>query len=160
MNRLVNTALFKHSQHIACYFAVGNEFDSAPLMKAIWDAKKNCYLPILSKTNTLEFALYDSHTVLKSNRYCILEPDTSLYFPLDQLDLVLMPLVAFDLQGHRLGMGGGYYDRTFQFLQDNIIPKPFMLGLAYEFQKMEHMPVDPWDISMNGVLTEEQLYLF
>jgi 5-formyltetrahydrofolate cyclo-ligase len=130
------------------------------MIEAIWDAQKNCYLPILSKTSTLEFALYDGHTVLKHNRYRILEPETSLYFPSDQLDLVLMPLVGFDLQGHRLGMGGGYYDRTFKFLQDNTIRKPFMLGLAYELQKMEQIPVDPWDISMDGVLTEEQLYLF
>lgn len=71
-----------------------------------------------------------------------------------------MPLVGFNLQGHRLGMGGGYYDRTFQFLRDETIHKPFMLGLAYELQKMEYIPVDPWDISMDGVLTEEKLYLF
>jgi 5-formyltetrahydrofolate cyclo-ligase len=160
MNRLVDSTLFKHSQNIACYFAVENEFDCAPIVKAIWGAKKNCYLPILSETNTLEFALYDSHTDLKFNRYRILEPDTSLYFPSDQLDLVLMPLVGFDLQGHRLGMGGGYYDRTFQFLHDKTIRKPFLLGLAFEFQKMEQIPVDPWDISMDGVLTEKQLYLF
>lgn len=160
MNRLVNSTLFKHSQSIACYFAVENEFDCAPIITAIWDAKKNCYLPILSKTSTLAFGAYESNTILKLNRYHILEPDTSSYFPLEQLDLVLMPLVGFDLQGHRLGMGGGYYDRTFQFLHDKTSHKPFMLGLAYELQKMEHIPVDPWDISMNGVLTEEQLYLF
>ena len=132
----------------------------APIMTAIWEAKKNCYLPILSKSQTLVFGAYESHTMLKTNRYHIPEPDISSYFPLEQLDLVLMPLVGFDLQGHRLGMGGGYYDRTFQFLLDKKIRKPFMLGLAYELQKVEHIPMDSWDISMDGVLTEEKLYLF
>lgn len=160
MNRLVNTELFKHSQHIACYFAEKSEFDCAPMISAIWETKKNCYLPILSETNTLEFAIYDSHTTLNLNRYRILEPDTSSFFPLDQLDLVLMPLVGFDLQGHRVGMGGGFYDKTFQFLLNKTIHKPFLLGLAYEAQKIECIPSDPWDISMNGVLTEDELYLF
>jgi 5-formyltetrahydrofolate cyclo-ligase len=157
---LVNTTLFKHNQNFACYVAVENEFDCAPIMKAVWEAKKNCYLPILSKTSTLAFGVYESDTILKLNRYHILEPDTSSYFPLEQLDVVLMPLVGFDLQGHRLGMGGGYYDRTFQFLLDKTIRKPFMLGLAYEFQKIEHIPTDPWDVAMDSVLTEEKLYLF
>lgn len=160
MNRLVDTTLFKNSQRIACYFAQESEFDCGPIMTAILEAKKNCYLPILSKASTLAFSVYEHSTILKFNRYHILEPDTSSYFPLEQLDLVLMPLVGFDLQGHRLGMGGGYYDRTFQFLHDKTIRKPFMLGLAYELQKMEHLPTDPWDVSMDGVLTEEKLYLF
>ncbi len=159
-NRLVNASLFKESQHIACYFAAESEFDCAPMMTAIWDAKKSCYLPILAKTSTLAFGVYENHTILKPNRYHILEPDTSSYFPLEQLDLVLMPLVGFDLQGHRLGMGGGYYDRTFQFLRDKTIRKPFLLGLAYELQKMDNIPIDSWDVGMDGVLTEEQLYLF
>lgn len=160
MNRLIRTTLFKHSQHIACYFAVKNEFDCAPIMKAIWEAKKNCYLPILSTSKTLNFGLYESHTSLKTNRFHVFEPDVSSYFPAEQLDIVLMPLVAFDLQGGRLGMGGGYYDRTFQFLHHKTSRKPFILGLAYEFQKMKHIPIDLWDVSMDGVLTEEKLYLF
>lgn len=160
MNRLIDTILFKNSQSIACYFAQDSEFDCTPIIKAIWRAKKNCYLPILSKSQSLSFGAYESDTILKKNRYHIPEPDTSWYFPLEQLDLVLLPLVGFDLQGHRLGMGGGFYDRTFQFLRGKTTPKPFMLGLAYELQKIEHIPIDPWDVSMDGVLTEEKLYLF
>jgi len=160
VNRLIDTPLFQHSQNIACYFAEESEFDCAPIIAAIWGAKKNCFLPILSETNLLKFSAYDSNTILKFNRYRILEPETSLHFPAEQLDLVVMPLVGFDLQGHRLGMGGGYYDKTFQFLHDKTIQKPFLLGLAYELQKMENIPMDPWDISMDGMLTEEELYFF
>ncbi len=160
-NQLIATDLFKHSQHIACYLAQDNEFDCMPIIKVIWQAKKNCYLPVLStvEKHTLIFAAYEPNTKLKVNRYHIPEPDTLLHFPEKELDLVLMPLVGFDLTGHRLGMGKGYYDRTFQFLQDQQIKKPFLLGLAYEVQKLEYVPTDTWDIAMDGVLTEEQLYL-
>jgi 5-formyltetrahydrofolate cyclo-ligase len=161
-NRLVKMLHFKNSQNIACYFAQASEFDCAPMIKAIWEAKKNCYLPIISEVDgrTLAFGSYHPDSPLKPNRYGIDEPDTLAYFPLNQLDLVMMPLVGFDLQGHRLGMGGGCYDRSFQFLHDNKSHKPFMLGLAYELQKIEHVPTDPWDIGMDGVLTEDELYLF
>ena len=159
---ICDTALFKKSQHIACYFAVAHEFDCMPIMKAIWQTGKNCYLPKLSSLSkdALQFCQYDEKTQLKLNKYRIQEPDTLSYFPAEQLDLVLMPLVGFDLQGHRLGMGAGYYDRTFQFLHKQTSPKPFMLGLAYELQKITNIPSDSWDVSMDGVLTEEQLYLF
>lgn len=158
----IKSALFNNSQHIACYFAQENEFDSFPIINAIWEAKKKCYLPMLSKkqNNTLEFGIYEKNTALKFNRYHIAEPDVLLDFPKDQLDLVLMPLVGFDLKGHRLGMGAGYYDRTFQFVRDQQVLKPFMLGLAYESQKVPHVPTEHWDLTMNGVLTEKRLYLF
>lgn len=161
-NHLIQTDIFKQSQHIACYFAAKNEFDGAAIIAKIWEAKKHCYLPILStiKPNTLRFALYEYCSSLKLNRYRIPEPDTSVHFPVEQLDLVIMPLVGFDLDGHRLGMGGGYFDRTFQFVQEQKYVKPFLLGLGYEEQKINHIPIEPWDISLNGVLTEKQIYLF
>lgn len=158
-DQLTKTSLFRNSQHIACYLAQENEFDCASIISKIWEAEKNCYLPILSDLKTLAFAPYKNTTPLTFNRYHIPEPDTSSRFPAEKLDLVLMPLVGFDLEGHRLGMGGGYYDRTFQFLR-NQKHIPFLLGIAYELQKIESIPVESWDISMDGVLTEERLYLF
>lgn len=156
---LVNNAVFKSSQHIACYFSQKNEFDTGPLIEAAWAARKNCYLPILSNKGILLFAAYDQHTALTPNRFNILEPSSINIFPIEEFDMVLMPLVGFDLQGHRLGMGGGYYDKTFEFLHHKKLTKPFLLGLAFETQKMENIPTESWDISMNGVLTEKQLYI-
>lgn len=162
VDKLIKSALFNDSQHIACYVAQKNEFDCAPIIHAVWQAKKKCYLPKLTKGHhhNLEFSVYEKNTPLRFNRYNIAEPDSELDFPKDQLDLVLMPLVGFDLRGHRLGMGGGYYDRTFQFVIDQKVVKPFMLGLAYEAQQVPRVPIEKWDVPMNGVLTEERLYLF
>ena len=73
----------------------------------------------------------------------------------DALDLVLTPLVAFDAQKNRIGMGGGYYDRTFSFLEqkpDAI--KPVLAGLAFERQRVEKIPSNPWDIPLLHVFTE------
>lgn len=156
---LEENILFKDSEHIACYFAQENEFDCTPIIHAVWRAKKKCYLPLLLK-NSLEFGIYEKNTPLRLNRYNIAEPDVASNFPKDQLDLVCMPLVGFDLDGHRLGMGGGYYDRTFEFIRDQHVAKPFMLGLAYEAQRLPRVPVESWDIPMDGVLTEKQLYIF
>jgi 5-formyltetrahydrofolate cyclo-ligase len=69
-------------------------------------------------------------------------------------------LVAFDSQGHRLGMGGGYYDRTFSFLKDKIHHKPKLLGLAYDFQQVEQLPYEEWDIRLDYAVTESLLFNF
>ena len=70
---------------------------------------------------------------------------------------MIAPLVAFDLQGHRLGTGGGYYDRTFAFLHELAIRKPDMMGLAYAAQQAPQIPSDPWDITLNSVVTEQSI---
>lgn len=152
--------LFQRSQHIACYLANDHELSCQPIIEAIWKANKQCYLPVLNEKNTLYFAAYHRNDVMRPNRYHILEPENTPQIAANELDLVLMPLVAFDLHGHRLGMGGGYYDRTFEFLLTTSLHKPDLVGLAYEEQHVETLPVDPWDVSMMGVLTEKKLVLF
>ena len=90
----------------------------------------------------------------------ILEPqDKAKKILAEDLDLVITPLLAFDAKGHRLGTGGGYYDRSFAFLYSNMKKKPLMIGLAYSFQAAECLPTDPWDIALDGVITEEK-YIF
>lgn len=156
---LQSLPFFSAKTHFACYFSHKNEFDCAPLMQMIWQAKKFCYLPILTLDKTLEFALYHQHDPLKTNRYQIHEPITRETIPLEILDVILMPLVGFDLQGNRLGMGGGYYDRTFEKIA-KASQRPYFIGLAYEAQKCETIPHDAWDVPLDGVLTEKQWYSF
>lgn len=155
-----NSPFFVNSQQIACYLAHGKEFDCSLLIKAIWQANKNCYLPVLSQEKSLEFVLYNENDPLDFNRYHILEPTKRKIIPVQTLELVVTPLVGFDLQGNRLGMGGGYYDRTFQFMREKNFQNPYLLGLAYAFQQVVKLPSDPWDVRLNGVLTEEKLLLF
>ena len=137
------------------------ELDARPIMQAIWQARKTCYLPILTDEDKLYFSLYHEKDDLILNRYLIFEPkhhDEKI--AVENLDIVVTPLLAFDLQGHRLGTGGGYYDRTFAFLKNKKSRKPIMLGLAYALQQADMLPCDTWDISLDGVITEEGCFLF
>lgn len=159
LSMFLNHPLFINHQNIACYFATNNEFNCTPFIEAIWAAKKNCFLPVLSKTKTLHFVSYQKEDVLHLNPYQILEPQHTKMIPYDELDLVLLPLVGFDLQGGRLGMGGGYYDRTFSFLKENR-NKPYLVGLAYECQCVSWIPKETHDVQLTAILTEKRWYHF
>lgn len=159
VTRLISENIFKQSRHIACYLPFRDEFDSLPLIHAIWQHEKICYLPILTETKSLVFAQYDEGDQLIANRYAIFEPQNTLRkIPAEKLDLAITPLVAFDLKGHRVGTGGGYYDRTFAFLHEHSLEKPLLMGLAYALQRAEDLPYDPWDINLHAVMTEEGLW--
>lgn len=171
---LLSSKIFQNSQEIACYYPFNNEFDCVPIIKGIWQAQKNCYLPVIALARAkmpgiaskrtgkapyhLSFVQYHENTVLRPNRYGIAEPINELTIPPDKLDLVLMPLVGFDMQGNRLGMGAGYYDRTFQ--GEKTAKKPFLLGLAFEMQCVAGITKDSWDIPLNGIITEKRIIIF
>jgi 5-formyltetrahydrofolate cyclo-ligase len=157
---LIQNLFFTQSQHIACYLSAADEFDSAPIIEAIWQAKKICYLPVLATDDkSLLFVKYEYGDALHRNHYSILQP-AKINADIDPrlLDLTIVPLVAFDLLGHRLGMGGGYYDRSFAFLKNASQPK--MLGLAYAAQQIERLPSEPWDVVLDGVITEKMFMEF
>lgn len=148
--------IFTQSEHIACYFYFKDELDARPMMEAIWQEKKQCYLPVLTLENTLRFIRYNKDDALQANRYGIFEPvDLTRQIKPQDLDIVLAPLIAFDLQGRRLGAGGGYYDRTFSFLHNNQVKRPLFLGLAYAAQQTDGLQSDEWDVNLKGVVTEK-----
>lgn len=157
---LQKQSVFTHSKHIACYLPFKDEFDTLPIIQAIWQANKKCYLPVLSEPeeNSLFFVAYTNETSLHINRYAIREPnDISKIIAANELDLVIMPLVAFDRAGYRLGMGGGYYDRTFAFLQERSSSKlPHLLGLGFAIQESDEIPAEKWDVKLNSILTEKE----
>jgi 5-formyltetrahydrofolate cyclo-ligase len=152
--------LFHHSLHIACYYPLLDEFNSLPLIKAIWDANKHCYLPVVANEKVLRFIPYHKEDPLHKNRYGILEPiQQNAFISPTELDMVITPLLAFDFAGHRLGVGGGYYDHTFAFLQAiEDKKKPTLIGLAYEMQRWDTIPVDAWDIHLDAIVTEQAYY--
>ncbi len=163
--QFLESPLFNTSYRIACYLAHEEEFASQPMIQAICHAGKTCYLPVLPTQNkepgeTLDFIAYQPGDNLRPNRYNILEPTGAEKIPATELDLVLVPLVAFDLVGNRVGMGAGYYDRTFAFLLQEQITKPFLFGLAYDMQQVDVLPWDAWDVPLDGVITEKRLIVF
>jgi 5-formyltetrahydrofolate cyclo-ligase len=144
--------------------------DTHPIIDAIWQLGKICYLPVIHSYHLqsheldeaiLQFARYQANTMLHQNRYGILEPvDSSEYVRTCDLDLVVMPLVGFDALGNRLGTGGGYYDRTFAFSMDTKDKRPFFLGIAFAIQQVEELHADPWDVSLDAVITEQGMMKF
>lgn len=154
-------ALFQSSRHIACYMSFADEMPTEAFFKKIWDANKICYLPTLADGKSLIFAQYDKGDEVQPNQYGINEPVNAKHFiKPEKLDLVLMPLLAFDDQGNRLGTGGGYYDRTFAFMSTEKPHQPYLLGVGYSVQYCDQLHPESWDISLQGVLTEKTLRQF
>jgi 5-formyltetrahydrofolate cyclo-ligase len=100
----------------------------------------------------------DEQTDWVENRFKIPEPrfEKNRLIAPELLDLVITPLLAFDGKGHRIGMGAGFYDRTFSFLNRSPRPsKPLLCGLAYAFQQVADTEPEGWDVSLDYVVTEE-----
>jgi len=155
----VHTRLFAVSGRIALYLAVDGELDAAALIQRCWRSGKSVYLPVLSTDRHahLDFVRYQAHSRLQPNRFGILEPVAAPgdRVPARALDLVMTPLVAFDADGNRLGMGGGYYDRTFAYLRHRVHwKKPRLIGFAYAFQQLPAVGREHWDVPLDGVVTE------
>ncbi len=125
---------------------------------------KTCYLPVIDTLgeNKLWFAPFSRCSKLKYNRFGIPEPRVPKRHRVraQSLDLLLTPLVAFDMDGNRLGMGGGFYDRTLAFLnRRQCWFKPHVIGIGYDFQKTTGLIRQPWDVPLHGVVTPDNLYL-
>jgi 5-formyltetrahydrofolate cyclo-ligase len=156
---------FRHSRRIAFYIASRGEIDPAPLMELAFKAGKQVYLPILRHrpSRGLWFASHHPEGRLALNRYKIPEPvahHRRIVMPWS-IDMVFVPLVAFDKRGNRLGMGGGFYDRTFAFKQRrNHWCGPSLIGLAHDFQCVDQLLNQTWDIPLDAVITERTIYLF
>ncbi len=162
IHSLVRSPLLHRAQRIAAYFPNDGEVDLSALFPILRARGRRIYLPTLMRSR-LCFLPCTAETPLLLNRYGIPEPSVSARHKIapQALDLVLLPLVAFDSEGNRLGMGGGYYDRSFAFLrQREYWLKPTLIGVAYDFQQVKKLAAQPWDIPLDGVITESGLQWF
>jgi len=158
--QLMTQPWFQRAHNIAVYLAYDGEIDPRVFADKALYRKKLCHLPSLHplKQNHLWFADYDGPRI--KNKFGIEEPDPKRNQMLNanQLDVVLLPLVAFDEQGGRLGMGGGFYDRTFAFLNNgNRSQRPKLIGLAHHFQQVPQLPVESWDVPLDAIVTDEKV---
>lgn len=157
----LTSELFKQCQHIGFYRSYQSEIDTGLLLENTLATNKSCYLPRLHpELNQLLFMPYQLGDPLVKNRFGIEEPPlvAERVMLAWNLDVVLVPLIAFDDTGQRLGSGAGYYDRTFAFKKQR--PLPILLGLAYSLQQVPSLVAAPWDVPLDGVLTEKGLVLF
>ena len=141
---------------IAAYIAFDGEPDLSPALQELDDNGVTLALPVVNEIagrNTLSFRQWTRSCELLPNRYGILEPAGTPEIPLLRFDAVLMPLVGWDRAGNRLGMGASFYDRAFQPFAQN--PRPMRMGVAYQAQECDGIPLDPWDIRLHAMLTEK-----
>ena len=151
---------FNSARHIAGYLAFDGEFDPGIVLETARSQGKQIYLPILrGKNQALRFAPWGEQDELVLNRYKILEPQVAESEWVDgtALDLVLTPLVGFDENANRMGMGGGFYDRTFEFLLKKKSSTK-LVGVAFECQKAKQIPQREWDVPLAAVVTEQAIY--
>ncbi len=143
---------YREAHHIALYHAMDEEVDLSLLWNHAMNHHKICYIPRMNPDKSLAFVPVDEHTRFIKQASYIPEPDVALDKKIDvhQLDFMCLPLLAFDAHGNRLGFGQGCYDRTLAKAR----PKT-LAGIAYEVQRCDFIPVDPWDIPMTTIITEQ-----
>lgn len=163
LKRLVRLEKVQHAQHIAISLAFDGEIDTRPFISWCWKNNKQVYLPVVNPRNKghLLFLHYTVDTEMVINKYGISEPKLKQcdIFLMSQLDIIFTPLVAFDKQGNRIGMGGGYYDRMLAPWFENKTG-PYPIGLAHDCQRIKALPVEPWDVPLPEIITPSNTHLF
>lgn len=162
--QLSQNPLFRRARHVSLYLPMDGEIDPRPLLREAQRRGKAVYLPVLSAwpRTKMVFQRIRPGDRFRPNRFRIPEPHIN---PGQQrkiwaLDLILMPLVGFDDQGGRLGMGGGFYDRSLAYqARRKTWQKPVLLGLAHECQKVEKLAVASWDVPLQGTVSDKRWYM-
>jgi 5-formyltetrahydrofolate cyclo-ligase len=153
---------------LALYLSFDGELDTSALIKHCWNAGHEVYLPVLHPFSSghLLFQRYAKTTTMTKNHFGIDEPalDVRAVVGAKQLDILFTPLVAFDASGNRLGMGGGFYDRTLSSMlkAQDLLPshKTRVIGLAHDLQKTDSLPCAAWDIPLPEIITPSQHFIF
>ena len=151
---------FMVDANVAGYWAVRGELPLNLAVARLAARGQRYFLPVLDDKarRFLRFAGFSAGDGLAPNRFGIPEPRDGAILTARELDVVLLPLLAFDARGNRLGTGGGFYDTTFAFLRDLPRPsRPLLVGIGYAFQQAEAIDAEPWDVALDYVATERAL---
>jgi len=150
---------YHRSDRLGVYFAVNGEIGLQAVIDHALAAGKTVYLPNLDR-HSLRFSPYFHGQKMRINKFRLPEPDVedaAMLAP-RQLDLVLAPLVVFDENCNRIGMGGGYYDRSFEFRKNPESTRPRLIGVAHDFQKVEQIIPEEWDVRLDSIVTDKAIY--
>ncbi|NQZ87029.1 MAG: 5-formyltetrahydrofolate cyclo-ligase [Colwellia sp.] len=166
--KLITQIEFKHVKRVAIYLANDGELNTQPFINWCWENEISVYLPVIHpfSNGNLLFLKHTKNSTLIKNKYGILEPqlDVRNIITVDNIEIIFTPLVAFDKRGNRLGMGGGFYDRTLATwyiqYQQNKQTKLLPIGLAHDCQKVEKIPAESWDIPLPIIITPTSRYNF
>ena len=150
---------YQQAQRVATYFAVNGEIGLTPVIDHALGQGKQVYLPNLDP-QALRFSPYFHEQKMRINRFRLPEPDVddSVMLLPDELDLVLAPLVVFDADRNRIGMGGGFYDRSFAFRKNPEHKVPVLIGVAHQLQKVDQIVPQTWDVQLDMIITDRAVY--
>ena len=157
INRFLDQGFIEKYDNIFCYVSFGSEIDNGKILSAILDSEKNLFVPYVD-TDSRQMRLCQINDLsedLERGHYGILEPKKNLRKPVnsDIIDCVISPGVAFTRKMERIGYGGGYYDRFYSGLKK----MPFVVALAYDFQIVDSLPTESFDIPVDMIITEKQI---
>jgi len=161
------SSLFFHAisnielRKISVYFSLKKEAPTNKIREHLVSSDIDCYLPVINKdlnTRKMNFSKLEESTSLKRNSFNIFEPTEDKLIQTDELDLILIPLVAFDEEGFRLGMGKGYYDHTLN--DEGLKRSPILIGIAFDSQKVETCFPEAHDLKMDLLISPSKVYRF
>ncbi len=171
-NAVINLEHYKKAQTISLYMPIKNEVDTNIIWQDAINKNKNCYFPKVTDKNSMIFLPADKLEHFAKNKWGILEPTTKIIksLPVNKLDIMIVPIVAFDSAGNRIGMGKGFFDKALEVhsrisMQSsnkehlkNFNTTPILIGVAYEFQKIPLIKSETWDIKLDIIVTEKTVY--
>ena len=172
-SQLRKLRVYRSAKNIGIYLPFQSEFPTASIIQSNLKLKKHSYVPSITSIRNKQMRFvplhkknannYQQHK-LKKNVYGISEPKNNCFkksIKPQSLDIIFLPLLGFNQNGDRLGMGGGYYDRALQFkLAFKHLKRPYLIGLAFSAQKVPNLNTQKWDIPLNAVITEEDIFHF
>jgi 5-formyltetrahydrofolate cyclo-ligase len=156
-DRLLGHPRFPATGYVAGYWAMQGEVPLHLLQMRLGEGRVWC-LPCVQPDQSLLFAPWRPGDALVSNQFGIPEPDLApgSMLPASAMALIVLPLLGFSRDGHRLGTGGGFYDRTLAFRKPGPSATPWLVGAAYSFQQIEPLPAREWDVRLDAIATESE----
>jgi len=156
-NRVIASRDFRAATYVGLYLPMRDEVDPSEIIERAWRANKRVFCPVVGKNGQMNFHHLGRNTTLLRNQFGIWEPINNETISPRQLNLVVTPLVAFDADNNRIGMGGGYFDRCFEFLRyrKNWL-QPKLMGVAFACQQVEKIAPNPWDIRLYSIYSDAE----
>jgi len=157
-SRLARLSVFRRARHIGFYWPLASETDPRPLLAALRRVQR-AYLPRVNDQRLDFMAIADDDFRARLSSLGVYEPCGTRARRVEALDLLILPLAAFDDHAHRIGLGGGYYDRTLAaYATGTGFRRPRLVGLAFEAQRVDRIDSRPWDIALDAVVSNARVY--
>lgn len=157
--RFLRSSLFSASSALGCYIATNDEVDTSLIIDRAWRAGKALYVPVTGPRSRMDFVRLEHDSRLVRNAFGLWEPAGGKMISPRRLDVVVTPLAAFDRERNRIGMGGGFFDRYFHYLNGRTVwLRPKLVGLAFSCQRIGSIIPDAWDVGLYRVIDEHGVY--